>query len=1197
MATEMQFGPFEPVSVYDAPGVAFSSLLQGEGFPLGRAVFDPATLTPLERETFATRMKQAAGGNPVVGALVDVALNPWVIAAFLFSTPVVSAMEKAGVLGRQGLFNFRGSLARFVRKENVHGMPWGFSTALQRVGATPAGPAYFEAAEEARRTMNRLIGSSEWGRAVEGVLRLEGVSTLDYEKIRQADKAAKVARNMTIVRAKMERLGSEYTKHTVQRRDLDEIAEKFVAAEEAGIPMRLDDVIEFVGVTVQPKVGPGGLAGWEMVERAYRALPPEWRRLGDEMKRAFDEAVLLRYGDEAEYVRLEGKIVPDPKKILAQHALLKNELFTGMRSQDQQALKDLYGQILDDDMRELMQFGAIGPDLFERVVLYTAVEPTRTGFFYPRGYYEAFGRTGKIRPRDLEAGQLQRKPALHPETGQPLFHPDDYELLDSVFGLSEAGRTEAALSRKILDEVSAQNKVQRFLRWNPVPNFDSYIVNTSRTRAWIAEVPEIVIQAQREAYPGVPGPAPGVQDRFPGFTDKNPGPGLKIVMDELPDEMRREGRRWTLADALWASYGLTHDPYAQRVVSHVLLPSVSGTPIRHTGLTLMQLQAKEAMGWLAGSQMGRALEERGGKFGKDLVESLRFAARPDIGDRIGTQGFAGWLARWLYVTHLGLNFGSVFLNLSQTMLYLPVLYGVEPVLKAYGQAASDMARYAERRASRYGGRATLSNFERRELVSETLPYTNVEGEDLLGIQQDVFELIDATAPLGVARPFEQPTKLERFQMLMMKPFEKAEWFNRLVSAHTVENWYAGRGYAKSLAEADPATRAAMVYNIRRTRQETQFGSEPVNTPLAFVTDDSKLARFGNIMTNPLVRQFMQFPMRSLTSLTVLSPQLGERGFWGFANDFLRGMGISAVMYEVGKNLLHADLNRALFFSSVTDILPGFAGGRFEGERDNVIPIPPVLNIASNLGMGLATGDAEFFRDAVMRLVPGGVALQRVLDAAPRLPQDLAGLPLRFQRRYVEWEARDPEGRVPVFDGTGRLLEWQRPSTIVMRGLGLPVENEAGEFDRFLTQNRDKIVSARQEMLRKLLANDVSGATRVRDEFQQRYGIPLTVTRDQLRAALRVRTQARTERILDRLPADVRPQFQQIASQTRAAETGFAPEDVVGAATANQRAALEARLRQAPVALDPQTAEALREAMRKIDEAPEEVRSFRGYSPF
>jgi len=63
---------------------------------------------------------------------------------------------------------------------------------------------------------------------------------------------------------------------------------------------------------------------------------------------------------------------------------------------------------------------------------------------------------------------------------------------------------------------------------------------------------------------------------------------------------------------------------------------------------------------------------------------------------------------------------------------------------------------------------------------------------------------------------------------------------------------------------------------------------------------------------------------------------------------------------------------------------------------------------------------------------------------------------------------------------------------------------------------------------------------------------LTISKDQLDEAIKNRTISRTERILDRMPPDQRPMYQQMAA-ARAAEMGVEPEAIVGADTARQRA--------------------------------------------
>jgi len=71
---------FDPVRSYDKPAVILTQLANGIATTdsVRRVLFDPASLSPRERESFAGKLKDQLGGNPVSDTVVDVLSNPLV---------------------------------------------------------------------------------------------------------------------------------------------------------------------------------------------------------------------------------------------------------------------------------------------------------------------------------------------------------------------------------------------------------------------------------------------------------------------------------------------------------------------------------------------------------------------------------------------------------------------------------------------------------------------------------------------------------------------------------------------------------------------------------------------------------------------------------------------------------------------------------------------------------------------------------------------------------------------------------------------------------------------------------------------------------------------------------------------------------------------------------------------------------------
>ena len=71
---------FDPVRSYDKPAVILTQLANGIATTdsVRRVLFDPAALSPRERESFKDKLKAEFGGNAVTDTAVDVLTNPLV---------------------------------------------------------------------------------------------------------------------------------------------------------------------------------------------------------------------------------------------------------------------------------------------------------------------------------------------------------------------------------------------------------------------------------------------------------------------------------------------------------------------------------------------------------------------------------------------------------------------------------------------------------------------------------------------------------------------------------------------------------------------------------------------------------------------------------------------------------------------------------------------------------------------------------------------------------------------------------------------------------------------------------------------------------------------------------------------------------------------------------------------------------------
>lgn len=509
-------------------------------------------------------------------------------------------------------------------------------------------------------------------------------------------------------------------------------------------------------------------------------------------------------------------------------------------------------------------------------------------------------------------------------------------------------------------------------------------------------------------------------------------------------------------------------------------------------------QAKKGLASFMGTGLGKWINENVPPLGKKLTS----LADPNVDPGTGGGVWSG-IARMFYVSHLGLNLGSMTMNMMQPVVMTAPLLGLKNTLTGYKRAVTDLWQYASKRVEKYGV-GMITARQRQELLDEVLPHARE-----WGIGGDHLSMLDTVTfgnRLGKKQGF-----FDKVEEIFLKGFEKTEWLNRMVSGHGYDAAWEASGKAKNQAFRDSRSRFIST---------TQFTNSPENTPRIFLK---------GWMANPVLRQFMSFPLRTATGVFYTSPMIGGQGSYaaGLANTLVRGLGMSAIIYEAGKSLAGVDLSRGLFASSATDLI---GGDKYLESGNGWLKLPPVLTVPHDFISGLAQGDTATLASAISRVVPGGIALSRLMGVMPE-----TGLPLlaAMQKTSADWNNPLEDGRVPVYKG-GRLVDYKAPSELVMRGLGVDMGrfNEPGSLDGYLVKQREEILGARHEYLRAMVANDPRGAEATAKAFESKFGVPLTVTKAQVRAFVQSRQVPRTERILDRLPSDVRQLYGDVVQGSR-----------------------------------------------------------------
>lgn len=543
----------------------------------------------------------------------------------------------------------------------------------------------------------------------------------------------------------------------------------------------------------------------------------------------------------------------------------------------------------------------------------------------------------------------------------------------------------------------------------------------------------------------------------------------------------------------------------------VLVPMVRGhlNKRHYTTLTAMHTAQRMSHGFANGA-IGKAIEGSG-SFGSRFVQSLR-----EYGDRplrySDASALAANVSGWYYSTLMGLSVPTVMLNGMQPMLFAGSWLGYDNVLAGYVDGFKRLGSYMAAR-SRHGLR--IDSATRRKLIQEHL-----DPEDVLSLSDDVLDQIDS--------PFSsQQTSgnLKYFAYeLPLKGFEKAEWLNRLVTRH------AHRRLMRQQRGRDPVGDEVIndLDDFRRILSNTQYtvSAESIPQIMAGTTDQQSV--MGRALTNPMVRQFMQFPVRTLTSLTAGSrivgggmreiPGMGavDLGMGASIYDAARMVGASALLYEGGRAVLDADIARGLAPSVFTDII---GGDRFLRDENAWVPVPPAFGVPIDLMRGVLGNDFDEVRSALWRFVPGGLAGSRLANILPPLP--VVGPTL--QKTYAAWNNPMPDGTIGVYDQSGRMVEAVGGSELIMRGLGLDMQRhrDAISLNQTMMRNRDRYKEAQRQAMTAMLSNDMRRAKAVQGEWEAKTGIPLRISRNQLDTAMRNRDTPMAERIYNSMPMDMR----------------------------------------------------------------------------
>ena len=1120
--------PFEQLSSYEKPMLLLTQALDNEMTTRGvmQTLVDVDGLSPKERDLLTDRLKEKIGRNAITDSAIDIITNPFVLLMAVTSPVGGQALSRTG----KAIFDMSERFSPFVKEQGGMHSALGILAPMQKfqgTSLTPAVQAMTKGVDTMERQMLETVSTP-----LARVLERHGLETLNFSGITDPAKQAKAKELSDTLWASLEGLDREVVQIT---------------------PRIKDGALKFAKKTRARQV----IADLDE-EVARRGLT----ELRDAMRKAMDDRRMALFGNEAASAKA-GKFVADEQKMLRIWQGLRYGIGSDTATRGTGA--HIAAMMLGPEVSQAIETGALAADDFYGVI--RKIVDSQPTHYMPRNVIDMKGAVSKTQLLEQRRSRtlVATGASLSRSGGTPHWDPDDLEGVFKMFGATEEGQKALSATRRRIQKTLDKGGVARTYRINAQESLSRYFRDTGVTHAlYVQTVEDLPRLAQR------------IKDTR-GMAKPEKVKALEAVTPRLA---QMDGRT-SLAKVLHDEHYLLEDRFAKEALEVIVRQATGAQKVEHVATHMALIKAKEGAQALLDSPVGGALKGSG-KWGQGIYDRMKGFANTEMsfGE---AKGFSGALARYFYVTHLGLNLASVTMNMMQPLLLASTYGGLGNVANGYKKAFAELGGYIQERVGKYGVRA-LNDVEHMALINKHFKFSNVDGENLIQIGRDTFSTLDSVGYKGDALAGAVRRESYFFDY-PMKMFEKAEWLNRSVAAHSVESAYnaAGRNLSKGSADY-----YRMLSDVDEMVSGTQFGGSALNTPLAF-QGVGPLGRFGN---NPLARQFLGFPLRSTTALTYQSARLGDRGaVKGITQDLIRGMGVSAIFYELGKNTFGADLSQGLFGASLTQL----AGGeRFFQDGNEYIPIPPIVDIPVNIVRGvLDSGQRELLQNNIPRLVPGGIAISRAMGMLPDLPDSpVFGLPGALQKTYVDFRQRTPEGMVAVYKADGTLIDYQSPGMLFSKMLGVDMGRfkETGDFDGFMLKNREQIVEYRRRAIQALLSNEIPKMQAVKSEFKRRYGMDLTISKEQLDDAMKNRLVTRSERILDRIPPDQRPMFQAMAA-SRAENLGVGAEGIAGADTARERMQSR-RINALPLTEDQQ--QVMAEEAYRAEGRKRAMESFQGY---
>jgi len=1249
-------GKFDAIKVYDAPMVALSQLFEGEAsFRSLRDTFmDPASLSPAERDSFTSRLKDSLGNNPIANGFIDVALNPFVWLMFA-TTPAAGQALKSGaktfsglakkakdsqgadyfkfvtgkysVLSTLGLLNahqlgagtplssiLHSASSRFselTRQDTLNIQPM-VSEALDNISkkfGTSVRSLNPDDAPVATATINgEAISLKEYLKKfnVYAHIHMSGMNkTLDRTEAIISDTArvhlhargGTTFKSFDITPSQSAKL-AKFQNSAMRFRELVDFARKEGRDDSRLIIAHnkiLNDRFKYLkknfpdmGDEFENDLTARVYAGRDKLEyfddeaplsvftttKRYDAIDPEnfsgdWLQREGFMPLLGQSRTMMkgRYVDlfgNKEVFEKTGKIEYDDNKLLRIFRALSDDKGSKTAEEISNVLhKELQGYVGGDGYKKIIQ--AMTPDKqgrtkmslqqFKDVLRVVRESGDDTDNFMSRNVWSyvergADGNPVKMRTDSVRVHSNDRAANLSGRVQErnstdPIIDSDDLKILkneyDSVGSVST--RLDDAYKKSVHWEMNspAKSKMNR----SQVMNLD---YGTSFNR-YLKQTRNDVVLHVDDAY----------SDTFIRRLSETDDASYKQILKNIDPRRTKDteilggmdlgASRYRLlqltSDVMASnpdSVGRFGGENARNYVMNTLVNRMRGEmPLRDMISEHVTLNAVRLAGAMSKSKAFQSIKKMGGIPAK-FVQTLE-----NYGDLKLSEAQGGKLGRLLtetfYASHLGVNLGSAMLNLMQPLMYAASWMDPDVMIKAYGQAFKQYFGYLRERV-KMPLRADPLLVD--DLRAKFFRLSNVGtkerplGMDLLDIRATDFELMDSQA--FAAESALKKSGKASFEFWRteapLKLFTHSEIFNRTVTGEAMlgqmiknkklsglnykNGVYQVGGDAKGFADVE------VVENVREMVQNTQFGSDLINSPELF-----QKTGFGI----PWVRQFFTFPVRTLTAWTDTAPMVNQgRRTWGLTgfetqgrfsammHDMTRMMGTGAIAYEMGKNVAGIDLSRGLAGQTLyesTIVGPLFV----EPDSDAAynLPLSPAFSTIRDASQALMEDDVSLIGSLAPRFIPGGIAFSRLLNIAPRISEP-RGWTGGLQRESADWGQIQPGGQVPIYRADGSLLEYRSAAKTVLGGLGFNsymFQNDKA-LNGFLVKNRQEIIGERRKYVDAMLANNPAKAQQIKTAFEKRFKFPLSVTKAQVDSAIQLREVPLKERMYTRMQPQFRP---------------------------------------------------------------------------